>query len=327
MTSPSDHALARDLATEAGELLLGLRSGLLATLDPRAAGRAADAAAQDLLAQALHQHRPDDSVLSEEAVDDATLAGRLAALAGEVLVSLRASGLATESLGKAGDLQANELLLAELAAQRPGDSILSEESADDLSRVGASRVWIIDPLDGTREYSAAGRGDWAVHVALCEGGELTAGAVALPGESRTLGTDEPLGELPGRPGAPDALWRFVVSRSRPPAVLDAPAFRAALGAQTIDVRPHGSAGAKTAEVVLGRADVYLHASSADGSGLNQWDAAAPAVVAAAAGLHVSHLDGSPLRFNVANVVTGDFLVCRPEIAAPLLVALAAGLGS
>lgn len=257
MTASPDDALARDLATRAGELLLALRPRLLADLDPDAAGRAADAAAQDFLAQALRAYRARDAVLSEEA-------------------------------------------------------------ADDDARLAAERVWIVDPLDGTREYVQPGREDWAVHVALWSGG-LTAAAVALPAQGCTLSTADPLPALPPlRDGAP---WRVVVSRSRPPAFLDA------LGrAVPLDVRPHGSAGAKAAEVVLGRAEAYLHASSADGGGLHQWDAAAPAGVAAAAGLHVSHLDGSPLVLNTALTVSGDLLVCRREVAEPLLAALAPLLG-
>jgi len=234
---------------------------------------------------------------------------------------------APSARSRAADAAAQDFLAQALRAYRSADAILSEEAeqlvdADGTpSRLKASRVWIIDPLDGTREYVVAGRDDWAVHVALwarTSGGMrsgLLAGAVALPAQGLTLSTAEPA-VVPPRPDA-GAPWRVVVSRSRPPAFLEALAASVPL-----EVRPHGSAGAKAAEVVLGRADAYLHASSADGSGLNEWDSAAPVAVAQAAGLHVSHLDGSDVVFNQPSHVSGDLVICRPELAPTLLAALA-----
>jgi 3'(2'), 5'-bisphosphate nucleotidase len=245
---------------------------------------------------------------NHDVLDDAALAGRLARLAGDLLLSLRSSGMATEALGKAGDVQANDLLLAALAAQRPADSILSEESADDLSRVAASRVWIIDPLDGTREFGEPPRTDWAVHVALVTDGELRAGAVALPGQGLVL-TSHPAPPLaPAHPGPP----RLVVSRTRPPAITEAVA--AELGAELV---PMGSAGAKACSVVLGQSDVYLH-----GGGQWEWDSAAPVAVCQAAGLHTSRIDGTPLHYNQERPWLPDLLICRPELAAAVLAAVA-----
>jgi 3'(2'), 5'-bisphosphate nucleotidase len=255
---------------------------------------------------------------------DDDLAAHVATRAGELLLALRSDLLAAlppRAAGEAADAAAEDLIAQLLAEHRPHDAVLSEEALDGAERLGASRVWIIDPLDGSREFGEDGREDWAVHVALWVSGELVAGAVALPLQHRTLSS----ATIPAAPASTDpaAPWRLVVSRSRPPEFLTE--LTAALEQSTgrgLAVRPHGSAGAKAAEVVLGRADAYLHPRSADGSGLNQWDAAAPAVVAQAAGLHVSHLDGSPLVFNGESPVTGDFLVCRPELAGPLLAALA-----
>ena len=261
---------------------------------------------------------------------DAALARDLAGRAGELVLALRpqlVEGLESAAAGRADDAAAQDFLAQALRAYRSADAILSEEAeqlvdADGTpSRLKASRVWIIDPLDGTREYVVAGRDDWAVHVALwarTSGGMrsgLLAGAVALPAQGLTLSTAEPA-VVPPRPDA-GAPWRVVVSRSRPPAFLEALAASVPL-----EVRPHGSAGAKAAEVVLGRADAYLHASSADGSGLNEWDSAAPVAVAQAAGLHVSHLDGSDVVFNQPSHVSGDLVICRPELAPTLLAALA-----
>ena len=206
-----------------------------------------------------------------------------------------------------GDRRAHELLVSELAAARPADAVLSEEGADDASRLGAERVWVIDPLDGTREFSEPGRTDWAVHVALVVDERPVAGAVALPGMGLTLSTADPP-RLPAERGGPP---RMVVSRSRPPEQADAVA--AALGA---DVVPLGSAGAKAMAVVRGTADVYVHAG-----GQYEWDSCAPAAVAKAAGCFVSRLDGSRLRYNQPDVYLPDLVICRPELAGPVLAAL------
>ena len=245
-------------------------------------------------------------------VDDHRLAADLARQAGDLLVELQqrlvSDGAPAAVLRAEGDRQAHELLVRELAAARPADAVLSEEGADDAARLDAERVWVIDPLDGTREYSEPPRTDWAVHVALVIDERPVAGAVALPGLGVTLSTADPPRLPTERAGPP----RLVVSRSRPPAQADAVA--AALGA---DVVPLGSAGAKSMAVVRGTADVYVHAG-----GQYEWDSCAPAAVAKAAGCFVSRLDGSRLRYNQPDVYLPDLVVCRPELAGPVLAALA-----
>lgn len=242
---------------------------------------------------------------------DHLLAAQLAHRAGELLVELRARLVDDEApaavLRAEGDRRAHELLVSELAAARPADAVLSEEGTDDASRLTAERVWVIDPLDGTREFSEVGRNDWAVHVALVVDERPVAGAVALPGLGLTLSTAEPPQLPPERGGPP----RLVVSRSRPPEQADAVA--AALGA---DVVPLGSAGAKSMAVVRGTADVYVHAG-----GQYEWDSCAPVAVAKAAGCFVSRLDGSRPRYNQPDVYLPDLVVCRPELAGPVLAAL------
>jgi 3'(2'), 5'-bisphosphate nucleotidase len=214
------------------------------------------------------------------------------------------------ALRKAGDRRSNDQLIAALADARPDDAVLSEESPDDRSRLGADRVWIIDPLDGTNEYGEPGRTDWAVHVALWERGAagafgLTAGAVALPGLGRTLSTGS---DLPGR--APASTPRLAVSRTRRPEWFDRVA-----GAVGGVAAPLGSAGMKAMSVVLGDTDAYVHSGR-----MKEWDSAAPVAVAVAAGLHVSRLDGSPLTYNTAERLTLDLLICEPTLAGPLLAA-------
>jgi 3'(2'), 5'-bisphosphate nucleotidase len=240
---------------------------------------------------------------------DARLAVDLAAAAAELLLEIRASGLTADKLGDEGDQRSNELILARLAAERPRDLVLSEESADDPRRLGADRVWIIDPLDGTREFTEIPRTDWAVHVALWSGGVLAAGAVALPAQGVVLGTEPPAAVPPPHGGAP----RLVVSRTRPPALAAAVAER--LGAELV---PMGSAGAKATSVVLGGSDAYLH-----GGGQWEWDSAAPVAVCRAAGLHTSRLDGTPLVYNQPKPWLPDLLICRPELAGRVLEAVAA----
>lgn len=242
-------------------------------------------------------------------MNDHELAARLAADAGRLLLGVRAEfadAPAAERKAQ-GDKRSHDFLMAELAQFRPGDAVLSEEGADDPVRLRSPRVWIVDPLDGTREFSEPDRDDWAVHVALWSDGDLTAGAVALPAQGVTLAT--PTVHAP-RPvsGAP----RIVVSRTRPPAV--ALAVRDALDGELVEM---GSAGAKVAAVIQGRADVYVHAG-----GQYEWDSAAPVAVARAAGLHTSRIDGSPLSYNRADVLLPDLLVCRRDFAADALTALA-----
>ena len=243
--------------------------------------------------------------------DDHRLAADLAHRAGELLIELRkrlvAQGAPAAVLRAEGDRRAHELLAAELAAARPADAVLSEEGADDTGRLDAERVWVVDPLDGTREFSEPGRIDWAVHVALVVGEHPVAGAVALPALGLTLSTSDPPRLPEARTGPP----RLVVSRSRPPA--QAEAVAAALGAEVVAL---GSAGAKSMAVVRGDADVYVHAG-----GQYEWDSCAPAAVAAAAGCAVSHLDGTDLRYNQPDPYLPDLVICRPELAPAVLAAL------
>ena len=243
--------------------------------------------------------------------DDHVLARDLAGQAGQRLLELRAQGGDPDVLRKAGDRLSHEFLTAALAGQRPGDVVLSEEGADNPARLGARRVWIVDPLDGTREFGEPGRSDWAVHVALWESGtkDLTAGAVALPAQGTVLSTLEP---PPGPPGdeAP-ARIRIVVSRSRPPGFV-----RNISGLINAELVPLGSAGAKVAAVICGEVDAYVH-----GGGFYEWDTAAPVAVARAAGLHASRIDGSALAYNQPDLLMPDILVCRPAVAGILLRAI------
>ena len=280
--------------------------------------------------------------------NDHELARDLAAEAGRRLLDLRARGGEPDLLRKAGDRLSHEFLTAELAARRPGDVVLSEEGADAPARLTAGRVWIVDPLDGTREFGEPGRADWAVHVALWErsSGDLTAGAVALPAQGRVLSTVGPPGPDPApgrerhrcgndvaitaslpqprgraevRSGDGEAAEtrggegrvRMVVSRTRAPRLV-----RDISDLIDAELAPLGSAGAKVAAVVYGEADAYVHAG-----GFYEWDTAAPVAVARAAGYHASRIDGSPLAYNQANLLMPDILVCRPALAGTLLQAI------
>jgi len=237
------------------------------------------------------------------AVDDDALAAWLATTAGDLLLEVRRQGLEGKALKDAGDLAAHELLLALLAEHRPHDAVLSEEGNDDKVRLSSSRVWIVDPLDGTREFSEPPRDDWAVHVALWRDGDLVAGAVAQPGLGATFTTAEP----PRVPDRTSARPRIAVSRTRPPAFVEA--LAAELDAELV---PMGSAGAKVISVVRDVTDAYVHAG-----GQYEWDSAAPVAVARAAGLHTSRADGAALTYNQDDVLLPDLLVCRPELAVPI----------
>ena len=237
---------------------------------------------------------------------DAELAADLAQQAGALLLQIRASGeYSGAALGQAGDQAANQLLVDALRLRRPADGLLSEEERDNADRLGRERVWIIDPVDGTREYGE-GRDDWAVHVGLAIGGVASVGAVALPGLGLTLRSDQPL-VLPPAPPAP-AIPRMVVSRTRP--AREALAVAEAFGAALI---PMGSAGAKAMAIVRGEAEIYLHTG-----GQFEWDNCAPAAVALACGLHVSRVDGAPLVYNQADTYLPDLLICRAELAERVL---------
>ena len=244
--------------------------------------------------------------------EDHTLARDLAEQAGRLLLDLRARGGDPDVLRKAGDRLSHEFLTAELAARRPGDAVLSEEGIDDKARLAADRVWIVDPLDGTREFGDEGRTDWAVHVALWErgangAGELTAGAVALPAQGRVLSTSTP----PTMSSAGNSPLRIVVSRTRAPQLV-----RDVAGQIEAELVPCGSAGAKVATVLSGETDAYLHAG-----GFYEWDTAAPVAVAVASGFHASRIDGAALAYNREDPLMPDILVCRPAIAGLLLEAI------
>ena len=234
---------------------------------------------------------------------DADLAANLAEQAGRLLLEIRASGrFSGNALGEEGDRLANALLCAELRRSRPEDALLSEEERDNLARLDASRVWIVDPVDGTREYGE-GRSDWAVHVALAINGAPASGAVALPAFGLVLRSDKPIVVKP-----PPPRLRMLVSRTRP--AREAVAVAEALGAELV---PMGSAGAKAMAVVRGEADIYLHSG-----GQYEWDSCAPVAVALAHGLHASRIDGSPLIYNQADTYIPDLLICHRDHAQQVL---------
>jgi 3'(2'), 5'-bisphosphate nucleotidase len=247
-----------------------------------------------------------ETIIAAGGMTDADLAAHLAEQAGRILLQVRASGMFTgKALGQAGDKTANEFLCHALREQRPDDGLLSEESKDTPERLSKSRVWIIDPVDGTREYGEE-RTDWAVHVALAIDGVPAIGAVALPGIGLVLRTDKPqvVPPVPGR-------LRMIVSRTRPAA--EAVRVAGKLGAELVEM---GSAGAKAMAVIRGEADIYLHTG-----GQYEWDSCAPAAVALAHGLHASRVDGSPLVYNQRDVSMPDLLICRKEHAQAVLEAI------
>ncbi len=241
---------------------------------------------------------------------DAELAAHLAQVAGRILLEVRASDVFEgKALGKAGDETANEFLCHAIRAARPDDGLLSEEEKDNPVRLDKSRVWIIDPVDGTREYGEQ-RGDWAVHVGLSIDGVAKTGAVALPGldGGTVLRSDQPgpLAEAAPKP-------RFLVSRTRP--AKEATTVCEEMGGELVAM---GSAGAKAMAVVSGDAEIYLHSG-----GQYEWDSCAPVAVALAHGLHCSRIDGSPIRYNQADTYLPDLLICRPEYAETVLAKVAA----
>jgi 3'(2'), 5'-bisphosphate nucleotidase len=248
---------------------------------------------------------------------DHLLAHDLAARAGELLVELRAradrSSAPRWELGYDGDMGSHHFLVDRLRQAREPDAVLSEEGAEDHRRARTQRVWIVDPLDGSREFGERGRSDWAVHVALVIDGHLAAGAVALPAMAVTLSTAAPP-TVPPADG--DRPVRIAVSRSRPHPVT-------ALAAKVLDADlvPMGSAGAKAMAVVRGDVDVYAHAG-----GQYEWDSAAPAAVALSAGLHVSGVDGSDLEWNKPDPWQPHLLICRPDLAPPVIAAVQDAIG-
>lgn len=255
-------------------------------------------------------HLTGAALLGPDDLTDVAVAVAAAQAAAEVLLDLRGRAAGDADLRDRGDRDAQAVIAAILAQHRPGDPVLSEEAADNGDRLNADRVWIVDPLDGTREYGERGREDWAVHVALWESGDLTAAAVALPARGLVLSTDAPTGTaiVPAYHGGPP---RFAVSRTRATKlVLDV------ADAMSAELVPLGSAGFKTSAVVLGEVDAYLHTG-----GLYEWDSAAPVAVARAAGLHTSRVDGSALVYNQVDVKLPDLVVCRHELAGDILALL------
>ncbi len=233
--------------------------------------------------------------------NDHEIAEQIATEVGELLVKVRAehSDTPPKELKDIGDQQAHDRIMEMLTELRPDDAVLSEEGADDLARLNSDRVWIVDPLDGTREFSEIPRTDWAVHIALTENGKPIVGAVSLPAQELTLSTKEPITLT-----EPTDKLRVIVSRTRRPA--PAIALAEKLEAEYIEM---GSAGAKAMAVLRGEADIYAHAG-----GQYEWDSCAPVAVCAAAGLHCSRLDGSPMTYNHENPYLPDLLICRPELA-------------
>lgn len=258
---------------------------------------------------------PDSLDSLAPAAADHDLAHDLATRAGQLLLEVRSSMVGTSSaeLKAAGDSQSNRWLVDQLRSDRPDDALLSEEERERTEaieeRLISRRVWIVDPLDGTREFSEPPRSDWAVHVALCIDGQAVCGAVALPALGITFSTAEP----PAIPPAVDGPPRILVSRTRPPA--EAAAVQAALDGELV---PMGSAGAKAMAILRGEADIYPHSG-----GQYEWDSCAPVAVALAAGLWCSRIDGSPLRYNQADPYLPDLLICRPELADATLAAIRA----
>jgi 3'(2'), 5'-bisphosphate nucleotidase len=254
----------------------------------------------------------DQSTSVEADWDDHEVSRQLATEAGRLLLDLRRSSPATDDprwLRDQGDARSHRMIMGRLAELRPDDAVLSEEGKDDQERLDHQRVWVVDPLDGTREFGEPPRDDWAVHVALCVGGEPVAGSVALPAQGRVFTTTSAFPDA----SADSRPLRMVASRSRAPEIVTEVA--GALGADLIYM---GSAGAKAMTVVSGAADIYLHSG-----GQYEWDSAAPVAVAMAAGLHCSRIDGSPLVYNQADPYMPDLLICKRSVAPRVLALLAA----
>ena len=254
----------------------------------------------------------DETTPEESTWSDHEVSRQIAAEAGRLLVELRRSVPESADdrwLRDQGDARSHRMIMDRLAELRPDDAILSEEGKDDQERLRHQRVWVIDPLDGTREFGEPPRDDWAVHVALCVGGEPVVGSVALPAQERVFTTADAFSDAPQGSGP----LRMVASRTRAPAIVTD--IAATLGADLVYM---GSAGAKAMAVVSGGADIYLHAG-----GQYEWDSAAPVAVAIAAGLHCSRIDGSPLVYNQPNPYLPDLLICKRSIAQRVLALVAA----
>ncbi|AWB82332.1 3'(2'),5'-bisphosphate nucleotidase CysQ [Corynebacterium yudongzhengii] len=233
---------------------------------------------------------------------DSRLTDLLAQGTGEILKGVRGVGLLRgRDLGEAGDDLAQNWIARVLAQHRPDDGFLSEEAADNPERLSKDRVWIIDPLDGTKEF-ATGRQDWAVHIALVENGRPTHAAVGLPDLGVVFSSSD------ARHVEGPFARKIIASRNRPPKVANHIAEKLGFTSEGF-----GSAGAKAMHVLLGDHDAYIHAG-----GQYEWDQAAPVGVALASGLHASRLNGEELRYNNRDTYIPDLLICRPELADDIL---------
>jgi 3'(2'), 5'-bisphosphate nucleotidase len=255
--------------------------------------------------------------------EDLALARDLAARTGARAIDLARRGRwSGRTLAELGDNAADGFLCGWLAAVRPNDAILSEETTDSRARLTAERVWIVDPIDGSKEYGSGGN-EWAVQVALWVRGRLALGALALSGDGPVLAgicgdSDDTLGgeATPVRGTTPEpSRPRIIVSKNHTPKW--APDFAERLGGTIVTA---SGVGYKVARVLLGAADVYVHEGSIK---LYEWDTAAPEAVARAFGWNVSGLDGGELVYNRVPPTTGDFLVCRPASKTRCLEALRA----
>ncbi len=253
---------------------------------------------------------------------DRQLALDVSEKAAQNLLRIRREGFLKGESGRAlsdvGDRISEEIIRSMIESERPDDAILSEEQmTEDQRRFYAERVWIIDPLDGSREFGTEANADWAIHVALWNRsqsdtngfheGKIALSVVTIPatGETYTSFWTQK------RDYDIETPIRIVVSNTR------APEWLSDLGAYlNVTLLPRGSAGVKAMEVVAGRADAYVHSG-----GQYEWDSAAPVGVSLAAGLHASRLDGTPLRYNQPDPYLPDLVICKKTLAPLLLEAI------
>ena len=253
---------------------------------------------------------------------DLAFAMEAARSAGKRGLGLREAGRwEGKTLADIGDQAADGFLQGFVRGRYPEDGLLSEETADSPERLGRERTWIVDPLDGTKEYSQ-GRADWAVHVALTVGGTCALAAVALPSEGRVLwgvalegqerGGDDGGGTLVSGASESPSKPRVMVSRSHTPPWVET--FAGSLGATLV---PCGSAGFKVSRLLAGEGDIYVHKI-----GLKECDTCAPETVARALGWHVCRLRGEEHRYNRADPKNHELVVCRPTWRDRVLEAIA-----
>ena len=265
-------------------------------------------------------------------MNDHELARKLARETGTLLIGLRNhaaslsgdeddthSVLAQEVLGSEGDRVAHDYLMEQFLLHRPDDVVLSEEGDLEVSRLNAKRVWIIDPLDGTAQYSSGGN-DFAVHIALWEAGssapsQISVASVAVPARNELWSMDEPVQSDQLNPSA----IRILVSRSRPPREINKVIEKledAFPDRGRVEVIPMGSVGAKVAAILADTADVYFNSG-----GFYEWDLAAPLGIAIHNGLSVSDCRGRQIELNKVDLKVKDILICRPELTSTIVMAL------